>query len=88
MSKKRNPVLSVIIVILLLLIIAAALITNLVFTLSSTPHLFGYYVTIQEDDSMEPDINQGTAVISKAIDNNTFAHHHSGQFGLGGKSCF
>lgn len=71
MSKKRNPVLSVIIVILLLLIIAAALITNLVFTLSSTPHLFGYYVTIQEDDSMEPDINQGTAVISKAIDNNT-----------------
>ena len=71
MSKKRNPVLSFIIVILLLLIIAVALITNLVFTLSSTPNLFGYYVTIQEDDSMEPDINQGTAVISKSVDSNT-----------------
>lgn len=71
MKKRKKSVLSVIIVILLLLVIASALITNLVFTLSSTPHLFGYYVTIQDDNSMEPDINQGTAVISKQISEST-----------------
>jgi hypothetical protein len=71
MNKRKSPVLSAIIVILLLIIIAVALITNLIFTMSSNPHLFGYYITIQETQEMEPDINQGTAVLSRMCDDST-----------------
>lgn len=71
MNKKRHPALSAIIVILLLIVIMASLITNLVFTMSKNPHFFGYYITIQETNDMEPDINQGTAVISKAINSSS-----------------
>lgn len=72
MKRKRHGG-RVFVVILLLLIIVLALIVNLTFTMSHSPHFFGYYVTVvaDDDESMEPEISPGTAVISKALTGDT-----------------
>lgn len=66
MEKKKKKVISapgIILIIACVLAIAGTLTTNLMFkNANATPHLFGYDVFLNRDDSMEPRVSANTAV--------------------------
>lgn len=53
MKKKAMSVIRIVIVILMILVIAVALVTDILFSRSETPKIFGHYIYMMETDEME-----------------------------------
>lgn len=53
MKKKSKSIFAIILAILLILVIAAALMTNILFSRTDTPKVFGHYIYMMESDVME-----------------------------------
>jgi len=61
MKKKSKSILAVIVAILLLIVVIVTLTTNILFSRSDTPKIFGHYIYLMETDVMEADSSTETA---------------------------
>lgn len=61
MKKKSKSILAIVLAILLLVIVAATLTTNILFSRSETPKIFGHYIYMMESDVMEASADTAVA---------------------------
>ena len=67
-KKKKRSVFSVLVVIVLLLTIASTILANVFFSGNMIPQAAGYYLYLQEDADMLPDVPEKSLVIAKNSD--------------------
>ena len=71
MKKKSKSILAIVLAILLLLVVAVTLTTNILFSRSDTPKIFGHYIYLMESDVMEADAGTAVATSVTALDDST-----------------
>ena len=59
MKKKTKSIFAVVLAIILLLLVAVTLFTNVLFSRSDTPKVFGHYIYMMESDTMEAPVATG-----------------------------
>ena len=69
MKKKSKSILAVVLAILLIVIVAVTLTTNILFTRSDTPKIFGHYIYLMESDVMEAESGVSVATDTTSLDN-------------------
>lgn len=68
MKKKAKSILAVVVAILCFILLALSLTTNIVFSRSDTPKVCGYYVYMNEYDTMEAAVATGTTTAEGSVD--------------------
>lgn len=65
MKKKTKSILAIVLAILLLLVVAVTLFTNILFSRSDTPKVFGHYIYMMESDTMEAPVATGVTSLNE-----------------------